>query len=550
MLSNESGTIGHAIDYDIVPKVESLCKLTQQAAVRADTSASAIRCLTVEQSRINQLQILLGHIKQIQTALSKLSVPNLNDKTIIECAALLNSVGDLAVKAYEIRYGQCVSEQVKEAKQNALNILSCKLSSLFDGQVDVEARNKQLPSLLESFILIGAEDDGQQRLADLLITQFRSDLVERTKLLANVQFPFNARLSMIFDLMSNIVQWNETHLSVNSKVNSTLLEESSSLAADVLDKYREEVLGSSNLTDLRLLDLALTEAVSLIRLFLAFFIQFKSTLRAREDCFDGSSSLARFVGKYLEREKEYFSMACTASISLAKDEVAFEDAIFIATKVVRRGISTMDVETIVNLLESYNKFASTDLIAVFKKLGERAIILNCMATYSTLLEKSVERLESDIESLTDNFWSSKSSMTVSTVAIRSQLRDLRRLSDSIESQLTTALSKQLKDSKQCIEKLELAAAFIYKEDIEEEYILDLLSSAILSCSSGLDIEVMRRVYTVGAQLFIQFLSDTLQKNPKPEINTTIIRAVMIFFGDQSDNCTDEYFSPFMKMNCN
>lgn len=554
MYSLESRAIVHCIDYDIVPKVETLCRLTEQAAERATSSGSAIQLLTVEQNRISELLSLLGHIKHIQTALSKLSVPNLDDQTVIECAALLNSVGPVALQAYEIRYGQSIGEEVREAKGNALSLLSNKLTRLFEGKLE-ETGKADLPPLLESFKLIGAVEEGQRLAANLFACQFKTDLDQRSALLANVQFPFNARLSMIFDLISDVVQWNTEHLSSFPAINEPLLKESSSLASDVLDQYIDGVLGSSGLTDLRLLDLALTEAVSLVRQSLAFKMRHRhifDSMQDSEGTFTGcpiNSSLARFLVKYAEREKQYFKLASTAAIKIAKDEGVFEDAVFIATKAVRRCISTMDIDSIDGILAFYLQLANSELIAIFKKLGERNKVLNCMATYSTMLENSVERLESDVADLQDDFWSSKGALTVSTATIRSHLRDIRRLSDSIESQLSTALVKQFTENKQFAEKLDHVVASLLDSFADKESVVDAMSTAIVSCCKGLGPETMRRVYSVVAQLLCDALKSKMNQIGTGSLNFGALMAIRSLFAENTDDSTNEYFSPYLS-DCN
>lgn len=544
--SLDGRAIVHTIDSGLAPKVETLCKLTQQCSVRAAESGSAITLLSTEQSRISELLTLFGHIKHIQTALSKLSIPCIDDQTVIECAALLNSVGHLALEAYEIRYGQDVKKDAQETKERALSILNCKLRSLFDGP-DEAVQKAELRNVIESYKLIGAAEDGQKLTADLLLCQFRSILKEKSALLANVQFPFNARLSMIFDYMSLMIEWNIENLPECHSVNAPLLEESSALASDVLDQFGDGVLSAAGLTDLRLLDLALTEAVSLLRQSLAFKIRYMDTINCNFHQNSPSfgelslnAALSRLMIRYVDREQLYFKLASSAAMQIAKDDALFDDVIFIATKAVRRCISTMNVESIESLLSSYNQLAGTELIDIIRKMGNRTAVLNTMAIYSSLLETSVQKLESDIISLRDDFWSSKNKQVITTSAVQSNLMDIRRISDNIENQLNSALTKQFKENKLFMEKMEKIFGQMSDELVDKEALVDALSTAVTQSCSNLKSETIKRVYFVVAQIFCEQISK-LVKTGGTYINMRAVMKFDSYFGEMTDNASNDLF---------
>jgi hypothetical protein len=550
MVALDCHAILHEIDHELVPKVKSLCRLTEEASYRASQSCASIQILVKEQSRIKELLSILSQIRNVQSSLSKLSMPSIDEDCIVSCAVALNGAGQTVVNAYECRYGHKIDGEVDAARSKALGILQRRTNMLFEEiAIDVGKRDG-LYQILDLFDKIGAVEEGEHLVSQLFAHQYKKNIVDRTNLLANVQFPFNARLSLILESFSDISNWCNDNLVRFPVVRESMADEVSSYICGVIDRFRNDILSTDNLSDPRLLDLALTEAVSLIRLSLAFVLQYRAVLSVMygsslaDDVLGRASvqdSMIKLVGVYSERENQYFKLAISAVIQNGKSESIFEDMLFVSSKSVRRCISTLHLDSIEESLKHYLSFLEADAIAILHRISDRTKLLNSISTLSVLLDSSITKFESDIQSLKNNIWCNSGFEAVNTTSLNLILRNVRRFLDIVEQQLQSTIQKYMQVDKVFLSTLSLAATKYLESDIDSDHFIDILSSSVNKLASGMSQESLKRMYIAVSRIVCDHFSSSVNKH----ISVSDICTIRSFFSEQTDSLSDLYFDQLL-----
>lgn len=508
------------------PAARHLLLVTGEASDRATVISARLSRLDAEHKRILLLKGLLKDMRTIQAVLGRGA--SATDDGFIEEALMLAAVSQEAILAYEERYGSGTArgdfERILKCAQEQL---FSRLALLFEDDQDAqqqldEVRLQALVEVLTGLKRLGAGEEGWARYGELLRGRFRVSVDRSLQELKNVQLPYAGRLALLFDSASGLLAWNFANLLETSDVmsicNDPILMEAADKASSVVNSFLKTILGSREHldSDLRLLDLALIEAVSLLRQLLAF--------HRRHDLQAVSPKMAlieeQVVEQYRLLEISYLQKAIERAMASMEPNrqgptstMLVQDIIFLGQKVVRRAMGGLETGTIKAVMLELHRLLSEAVLPIIGRRisADKALFCNFLSSCSVLLESLASRLEEELLELEGELWAARI-LTDSSRPMnpRYEVADFRRLSDVLEGQLQAVLlshilagrpfSDHMAASVQLTDRLFLHFDEMDEElsDSKAEIVFASAEKAVALASTGLIPDVTRRVWLAAA----------------------------------------------------
>lgn len=410
--------------------------LSEQAILKADSSVSYLSELHEELNSEIDLLNIVSELRSIQRALGQLQEISKNDSQFIELAISCGELRQETLNIYELRYGEGASRYLFDLKADAEQILIDNLRRML--ALDYGEHRKQAAEIVSKLHKINASPLGDEIYNEMVLSNFNAELTKKSGSFQNIQFPYNAKLLTIYTLASDTLDWHSENFPDYLNVQKLICKEVCEMVIGVYDEFRTMILDNKDLLNLKLMDLASMEAVSMIRQGLAFAFVHMPPANQKLDFIDlyqcMMSTIERFTKSYCRLEKKYVQEVF--ELMMRHDENAsfhiIEDSVGLFGKSIRRAMGCLDEVTLEALLVSFRNAISGFYEAKFKRPSDSKNQTN-LSVFIELIEIEIEELEIEATKLRAEFWSSSKSSCVSLAA---QFNELRRICDLMQTRNT------------------------------------------------------------------------------------------------------------------